>query len=218
MPWFIPLIIAAGGAISGALNEQAKANAISGQQNSAKEMAGEWTGIYKNLVGEGDTSYNNAVGESGVRYKMGANVIQGMLGDNGPLAGILKTLKATSSTLGDQSGKPGQGIEAFVDPTVIKAKKQMASDLSVAGLNLFGNFINTQNSLANSNLARLGNLAGGAMGNAGQSGQSLVNSMGNYTQPVTGTSLAAVGAGISIADYLKRNSAGSTAAGGTSNG
>jgi CheY-specific phosphatase CheX len=205
--------IAAGSAISAAMNENAKKSAISSQQGAAKNMADAWSGIYKDLVGQGNASYLSMTQDSGNRYVEGIGALNSLAEDKGGLTSILKALKDTNSVLGTQSGTTGKGVDSLVDPTILKVKNQMASDMSVAGFNLFGNFINSQNQAAQSNLSRLGNMAGGAASNSGAASQALVSSMGNYTSPFTGNSAAAVGAGISIADYLKRNSTG-----GTSNG
>lgn len=215
--WFIPLLMAAGSAIGSYMNSQNQASAINKQQQSAFDESQKWDAMYQDMVGKGNTAANNASTDAWTRFGGGQRLMKSMGEQGGGVFNVLQSLKNTSSSLAEQSGTIGKGGNELYDPTIVKAKNKLSTDMATAGLNMFGNFLTTQNSLAQSNLARLGNMAQGAMGNAGSAGQNMIAAKGNYASSGMGTAMTAVGAGMSIIDYLKRNSQSNTAAGGASN-
>jgi len=204
--WFIPLLMAAGSALGSYTNAQNQASAINKQQNSAFDESQKWDALYQDMVGKGSTASDNANTDAWTRFGGGQRILKIMGEQGGGVFNVLQSLKTTSSSLADQSGTIGKGGNELYDPTIVKAKNKLATDMATAGLNMFGNFLTTQNSLAQSNLARLGNMAQGAMGNAGSAGQNMIAAKGNYASSNLGTGMAAVGAGMSIIDYLRRNS------------
>lgn len=182
MAWFIPLIAAGISALGSYLGGQQQASAMQSQQQAAARQAQQWRDLYENLVGRGESAFSQARQMQDINLLKGQNLLYDFYkGQRSPVQTMLQDVRESGRETAARSGLIGGGQEAmYVEPSVQRIGQQAQSDWARAQLNLFGNYMGQQTALEQANLARLGNLAQGALGQAGSAGEQQISALGQY--------------------------------------
>lgn len=184
--------------------------AIERQVGMAEYQNMQWMQKYTDLYDQGTASYNNSKNVINGLYGEAQAGLKGIFAQRDVALGdLLSNIRDTGRNQAARSGLVGGTQEAqVVEPAVLDATQQESGTRINMQSGLLEQYNQALTSLDQTNLARIGNLSQGMLGQIGTANSASIAALGNYSDTLgqtVGGAAQGFSTGMNIWDYFKGN-------------